>query len=346
MDEVSRVLAAGLSVAMAQAHDSSRSIPYRMTYRLITGKVTASIFLQQVAYWWFKSNRKPFYKFRGPCSHKGYREGDSWTEELGFTVREVDGARNTLGVRCKKGDKKNDLKAVNLIVYWMDSSHQTWYWLNEELFALALHLAYFQPKHLEEMAFCRRLGSPDLFDFLRRVLNVQEVENLTGEALMTQIFGPRKTPRMEIPGKPVGMTAEEWNKLRVAASEGRMLANLHNNPHLSWGMDWVSDVMRTYNREDVPRFAIQEVGLWLDEHGMRPSPGEENTWIDGLRKLSLAAGREFAAIEEALTKADAAELDIATPHSLVKMTKAARSRLERAGSNGGEEKYEVIRARN
>ena len=63
-------------------------IPYRKELNAITGGVTATILLQQVSYWWKKSGSQPFYKFIQPCKHEKYHDGDSWTEELGFSRKE------------------------------------------------------------------------------------------------------------------------------------------------------------------------------------------------------------------------------------------------------------------
>ncbi len=61
-----------------------RVIAYRPALVTLAGSPTASLFLIQVAYWWFVMGRKPFYKFNAPCSHALYRAGDSWQEELGY----------------------------------------------------------------------------------------------------------------------------------------------------------------------------------------------------------------------------------------------------------------------
>ena len=135
----------GRAIAQAQAQDQSKSIPYRPQYNRITGRVTATLLLQQISYWWHTSNRKPFYKFRAPCEHEKYREGDSWTEEMGMTIYEFDGALKTIGAKITKGDSKAELEQANLVVYWTDGDRTTWYQLNEELFYTAVYYAYNDP---------------------------------------------------------------------------------------------------------------------------------------------------------------------------------------------------------
>ena len=138
----------GEIIARAHAIDQSHTIPYRPEYNLITGQVTASILLQQINYWWHIMKRCPFYKFRAPCKHEKYKEGDSWTEELKITVHEFDGALRIIGSKVIKGSNKAELTRTNLVLYWTDSNRMTWYQLNEKLFYTALYYAYYEPEVL------------------------------------------------------------------------------------------------------------------------------------------------------------------------------------------------------
>lgn len=133
---------AGEAIANAQVADRKRGILYRPEYNEITGSVTASLFLQQIWYWWSRSGRKPFYKFRGPCKDKRYRVGDSWTEELGFTRRQFETARKKIAAKIIQGAKKTKIQSQSIITYWTDSNRLTWYSLNESLFFEALGQAY------------------------------------------------------------------------------------------------------------------------------------------------------------------------------------------------------------
>jgi len=121
---------------------AERTIPYRPHFTKLTGKVTAAILLQQIVYYWEEVvERRPFYKFRKPCKHDLYREGDSWVEELGFTPSEFDAAIRTIGTKIRKGISKAEALAgragreiKNLVIYWTDSNRVTWYELNQALF--------------------------------------------------------------------------------------------------------------------------------------------------------------------------------------------------------------------
>lgn len=70
-------------------------IPYRKELNAIAGGVMASILLSQMLYW-VKKSGNGFYKFKTPSKNKLYKEGDSWCEELGFSVKELDGALKKL----------------------------------------------------------------------------------------------------------------------------------------------------------------------------------------------------------------------------------------------------------
>lgn len=79
---------------------------YRKELNQITKKVTATILLQQMIYWYTKSDGA-FYKFIKPCPHKLYQHGDSWCEELGFSEKEFNTAMTILkklGVASSKTD--------------------------------------------------------------------------------------------------------------------------------------------------------------------------------------------------------------------------------------------------
>lgn len=79
---------------------------YRKELNQITKKVTATILLQQMIYWYTKSEGA-FYKFIKPCSHKLYQHGDSWCEELGFSEKEFTSAMTilkNLGIASSKTD--------------------------------------------------------------------------------------------------------------------------------------------------------------------------------------------------------------------------------------------------
>ena len=85
--------------------DDKKLILYRKELNKITGSITATILLQQFIFHASQKKYESFYKFIEPCDHELYREGDSWTEELGFTKYEFNTAYKkleNLGIVTKK----------------------------------------------------------------------------------------------------------------------------------------------------------------------------------------------------------------------------------------------------
>jgi hypothetical protein len=165
-DQFQDALSQGSAIAQSQAIDQQRSIPYRPEYNHITGKVTASILLQQISFRWHGHGRKPFYKFRAPCQHEKYREGDSWTEELGMSGPEFDTAIQTIGAKVTKGKSKHELLSKHLVIYWTDSDRMTWYQLNETLFYIAIYCAYYAPHTLDEGPISQLPGNLGKLNYL------------------------------------------------------------------------------------------------------------------------------------------------------------------------------------
>ena len=129
-------------------------ILYRKELNQLTGSVTATLFLSQVIYWWYKNGRKPFYKFRTICKHIDYKEGDSWCEELGFSEKELDYA---IAAVCEKTnntrkDAKESLKQ-NLVKPYVIShtniDRKTYYTLNETLLEKDLKELYIRLHNLQ-----------------------------------------------------------------------------------------------------------------------------------------------------------------------------------------------------
>ncbi|MCB8945851.1 MAG: hypothetical protein H6658_19050 [Ardenticatenaceae bacterium] len=120
--------------------DDHNRVSYHPKWNGFTGGVTSSIFLQQAIYWWVRSKRRPFYKFNEPCSHRAYKDGDSWSEELGFSRKELETARGRVASRTK-----GDISSDSLISYWVDASRKTWYAVNEVLLLEKLAEIYPEP---------------------------------------------------------------------------------------------------------------------------------------------------------------------------------------------------------
>ena len=117
-------------IAMTMSEDKE-TIPYRKKLNKITGKVTATILLQQVMYWDIKKDGK-FFKFIAPCTHDWYKENDSWLEELGFSRSEFNTAIKKIGYKRGKNKNKIENEEDAYVIYYTDSDRVTYWFINWE----------------------------------------------------------------------------------------------------------------------------------------------------------------------------------------------------------------------
>lgn len=123
--------------------ESSISNNYKFSYdplfAKLTGSVNAAILLKSILYLSEHKNRKMFYKFKEKPKHKhpAYKEGDSWLEVLGWGRTKFDNALKIIGTKITSGTSKikalKDNNISNLVIYWTDKSHMTWYLPNYRL---------------------------------------------------------------------------------------------------------------------------------------------------------------------------------------------------------------------
>ena len=104
---------------------------YRPEFNKITGSVTATILLQQIIY--RLQDNESFFKFKEPCEHELYEEGDSWCEELGFTRREFDSALSTL-------------KNLGIVKTKMTMTRLTYYSIDKDVFNGLFFVLYVNTK--------------------------------------------------------------------------------------------------------------------------------------------------------------------------------------------------------
>lgn len=75
-------------------------IPYLPQLKRVLKNTNATILMQQIEYWFHIKNGQPFYKFLSKPNkeNKFYKNGDSWSEELVFSEKEVRTAFSKLGI--------------------------------------------------------------------------------------------------------------------------------------------------------------------------------------------------------------------------------------------------------
>ncbi|MBT3864789.1 hypothetical protein HOF67_02035 [Candidatus Peregrinibacteria bacterium] len=120
-------------------------IPYRKELVAIVGSVKAAILWQQLEYWFDKMKKQGLYKFLSPLEEEkyGYREGDSWTEELGFSECEFRSAFSKMGVAYKSKrefmENEEDVFQGRMYCSYIDKiGRRTYYYRNTEMVKLNL----------------------------------------------------------------------------------------------------------------------------------------------------------------------------------------------------------------
>lgn len=122
-------------------HLTRNTIPYVKELHSIAGGVLGCLVMQQLDYW-FESHPQGFYKFLEPSDHPAYKDGDSWTEELGMSRHEFRTAFDKIGIRYKsKSDFDKAVDKFQGLFYcsYVDRrSNLTYYFRNHDLLDAAL----------------------------------------------------------------------------------------------------------------------------------------------------------------------------------------------------------------
>ena len=122
-------------------HLTRNTIPYVKELHTIAGGVLGCLVMQQLDYW-FENHPEGFYKFLLPSEHPAYKDGDSWTEELGMSRHEFRTAFDKIGIRYKsKSDFDQAVDKFQGLFYcsYVDRrSNLTYYFRNHDLVDAAL----------------------------------------------------------------------------------------------------------------------------------------------------------------------------------------------------------------
>lgn len=81
-------------------HLTRNIIPYIRELQPLAGSTSGCILMQQLDFW-FHRHPNGFWKFLEPSAHQKYKQGDSWTEELGISCAEFRTAFDRIGTRHK-----------------------------------------------------------------------------------------------------------------------------------------------------------------------------------------------------------------------------------------------------
>ncbi len=172
---------------------------YRPEFTKVTGSVTSAILLQQIIY--RLQDAESFYKFKEPCKHALYKEGDSWIEELGFTIKEFTNALDKL-------------KGLGLVTTKITMERVTYYSLDRDVFNTLFSEIYLKDetadtkstkgKIVNAQREDTKMPKGDL-DISKNLLTENTSEN-TKERISKDI------PKKETPDLPDWLDLEAWGK--------------------------------------------------------------------------------------------------------------------------------------
>jgi hypothetical protein len=144
-------------------HLTRNTIPYVKELHAIAGGILGCLVMQQLDYW-FEGHPRGFYKFLLPSEHPAYKDGDSWTEELGMSKDEFRTAFDKIGIRYKSKsefDQTVDKFQGRFYCSYVDRrSNLTYYFRNHELVDAALDELLSKPAQKQAKQSPLATGNP------------------------------------------------------------------------------------------------------------------------------------------------------------------------------------------
>ena len=171
-------------------HLTRNTIPYVKDLHSIAGGVLGCLVMQQLDYW-FENHPEGFYKFLLPSNHPAYKDGDSWTEELGMSVDEFRTAFDKIGHRYKSKsefDKSDDKFQGKFYCSYVDRrSNLTYYFRDHDAVDAALDELLWIPNPKPSKTRISPAGTPHL----------DEKFTVNGESRFTATREPPFTGNMD-----------------------------------------------------------------------------------------------------------------------------------------------------
>jgi len=115
-------------------------IVYQPLLKKISKSTNSAILLSSIINKCSRSKNGGFFKFKIHCNHPEYKSGDSWCEELNFSMGEFDGALKNIGINKNNPNKEKVQNA--LVWYYTDGARRTWYEVNTEKLKKALAILF------------------------------------------------------------------------------------------------------------------------------------------------------------------------------------------------------------
>ena len=323
----------GEAVVNSQVEDRKSSIPYKKEYNYITGSVEGSLLLQQIVFRWYGNGKKPFYKFREGCDHSLYRDGDSWTEEMGFGTSQFDRALKDIAAKVMTGSKKSEIEKWSLVTYWTDHQRVTWYSVNERLLNILVGFAYTDQENARKFKLGEILGkwqspsylenaesSTDSFEHAIYLLYKEYSENTSN------IHGdfsnePERQDEKDIPQptgaevldefgfapkviQPQGKEAQvDWKDKE--ARDAAIMDSIQKGQQRAANSPWLNVGQWLTPRQGIPKEDMQRVLWMLTKTIGLPEPASDSLrkrWPEHLAAMYTEAGGKWKLLEAAFEK--------------------------------------------
>jgi hypothetical protein len=215
---------------------------YRKELNQITGSPTATILFSQLLYWFDKVNYAEFYKFLSPVIYsskiqekdKKYKEGDSWTEELGFSEYEFTNAFSKIGKRYKSRTEYQNANDVNDYMFYsyIDKiSHLTYYGINKELIEESIKIAYEskkQPKLRNLISGDQETQSRETKKLDFDITNTENTTEITAGYNKKNKILPQKSCSSKRINKEKNFTGNQNNQFQTDANYNQLISLLVN----------------------------------------------------------------------------------------------------------------------
>lgn len=117
----------------------AKPIPYYKELKVLTGSLASALLFTQLEYWFSTRDGDPFYKYlsKAPEGTAGYRDGDSWTEELEISSAVFRKAFGLIGVaylsKTAYMKESEPFKGKYYCSYFNKLTHKTHYFRNHDL---------------------------------------------------------------------------------------------------------------------------------------------------------------------------------------------------------------------
>ena len=117
----------------------AKPVLYYKELKALTGSLASALLFAQLEFWFNTRDNEPFYKYLAPAPEgtAGYRDGDSWTEELGISPAVFRKAFRRIGTvyssKTAYMQESEPFRDKYYCSYFNKLTHKTYYFRNHAL---------------------------------------------------------------------------------------------------------------------------------------------------------------------------------------------------------------------